>query len=91
MIYNREISELDKKIVEHYVVDFKEWIDTAITQKIACRKKELLKELTLLALAEKKPLPGGEIDQVLALHLDSPNYKSRKEREALEKPVAQVK
>lgn len=43
MLYTREIPDEDVKIVEQYIVSFKDWIDKAIDQKIAARKNDLIK------------------------------------------------
>jgi hypothetical protein len=78
--YQREISDDDIKAMEHYVLDAKEWIDDAITQKIKSCKKRLVQRMVDDAISTDSPLPAN-VSGSLAEFFGKPEYKNRKERE----------
>jgi len=83
LIVTIEISELEKKILEHDVVSAQEWINDAIIGKINnCRKRIVRSHTqTLLDDPAVETIPAT-IDEICENLFNSPEYKNRAQREA---------
>ena len=73
-------SDEDQKIVEYYVVDFEQWIREAVVNKIASRRKALGKEVIDTKIQKRETLSGTQ-DKIIKDFIDSPDYKTRKQRD----------
>lgn len=86
MIYTRELTDDEIQALEHLVPDAKEWIDTAINEKIANCKKRLVREYVDKAIEKNTPLPSDASAIVSAIVTDK-DYRNRKQRDEDSGPV----
>lgn len=82
-----DIPGIKKKIVEHYVIDFKQWIKEGpvffVANKSEAREKALAEESISILRAAQIPIPEGT-RAICEARLAMPGYKNRKERDAEE-------
>jgi hypothetical protein len=79
-MYTRLIKADEMALMEHYVVDAKGWIDTAITEKIENCRRRIIKEEMNKAIENDLPLPPRPADLVTAV-FSSKDYMSRRQRD----------
>lgn len=80
MKYERKLSDQEVQILQHYVPDAMEWIDTAITEKIEGCRKKFLRAAIDKAIATNSPLPSTAGDIINQAFSDKA-YKNRKQRD----------
>lgn len=79
-----DIDEVDKKIVEHYYADFKQWLREGpvffVQNKVPARMEALLKEIVPVLKSENVDIPE-DAKQCCAMWFDRPDYMNRRERD----------
>lgn len=85
--YTRELSDADIVAIQHLATDAVEWIDTAISEKIANGRKAIIRQHIDEAIKNDTPIPPTA-DEIVAAEISSPDYMNRAQRdEAGETPV----
>jgi len=81
------LSDLEYQILSHDLIDPNEWIDLAVSQKIAKCKKRLLREATDVLINDENvtSLPATA-DEIIQMYLDREDYQNRAERESQSDP-----
>ena len=82
--YTRIITDEEQKILEHEVVDIKDWIDQAILGRINHSGKVASKAFDELAKAEDMDTVPVKEDAKRAALFAHPKYLNRLERETLD-------
>jgi hypothetical protein len=80
-ILNIEITDLQKQILEHRMLDVQAWLDEAVANNIDLAEQGLLK--MWLPKLDYPEVSGGK-DGMIAHILAQPDYKTRKQRDAEE-------
>lgn len=79
-----DISDIDQQIVEHFVVDLKEWLREGpafyIQNKIESRTKALYEEILPVLSSENATLPTDK-KQCCVMWFARPDYKNRRQRD----------
>lgn len=81
--YTRELSDEEVLAMGHYVVDVQQWIDDAISGKIASCQKRIVRQEIEKAIDSNGAIAASKQD-ILGNFFAAPEYKNRKDREALE-------
>lgn len=79
-----DIPEIDKQIVEHYVIDFKEWIKEGpvnfVTGKPEARRKALVLETQSMLKEQGIPIPEDDYE-ICRWRFSQPGYMNRKQND----------
>lgn len=89
MKYEREITADEEKILSHYLIDIKQWIDLAIQGKINANLKNAVREYREVLKKEGAvTIPLNDTD-AFTQFTQRPDYKNRQERDALITPIVE--
>ena len=87
MRYERDFTELEQKILEHDLLDVKDWINKAIEGKInQCMKRLIKAEQERLIAKGADTIPVG-YEALCRSAFGSKEYLNRVQREALESKI----
>lgn len=75
-----DADQSDIAIVETYVTDSKDWLQTAWTQKVANRKQQMIREEVDRSISNSEALPAGD-DKIIKKAMSRVDYKTRKQRD----------
>lgn len=79
--YTRIITDEEQKILEHELLDIKDWIDKAIAGRINHSAKIAARDFAELAKAENMDTIPAKDDAKRAALFAHPKYKNRAQRE----------
>jgi|TARA_R110002020_G_scaffold457215_1_gene674051 hypothetical protein len=79
-----EISDSDIKVLQHDLLNIEDWINGAVTGKIAACKSRLLNEWTGRLIGDPSviAIPANE-NELIDMIVNRPDYQNRFERDAL--------